>query len=101
MAIFRSVLTFSTCSMSESGALASRAVRIRAVTSFGKAGPAIARAGMQKFRADAAIGADRGRHLLHVSPNRLAEIGDLVDERHLHRQKGIGGIFGEFRRFRG
>ena len=39
MAIFRSVLTLSTCSTSERGVLASRAVRIRAVTSLGKQDP--------------------------------------------------------------
>ena len=51
---------------------------------------------MQEFRADASIGSDRSRHLLNVRPDRLAQIGDLVDEGYLHRQECIRGIFGEF-----
>ena len=39
MAILRSVFTFSTCSTSDSGDFASRAVRISAVTSLGKQEP--------------------------------------------------------------
>ena len=33
------------------------------------------------------------------APDRLAQIGDLVDEADLHREEGVGGIFGKFRRF--
>ena len=50
---------------------------------------------MQKLVADAPVGADRGRHFLHVGAHRLAEIGDLVDEADLHGEKGVGRIFGE------
>jgi hypothetical protein len=32
-------------------------------------------------------------------PTRLAQISDLVDERDLHGEEGVGSIFGELRRF--
>ena len=38
------------------------------------------------------------RDLLNVGADLLAKIGDLVDEGDLHRQKGVGGIFDQFRR---
>ena len=54
---------------------------------------------MQELVADAPVGADRRRHLLHIGADRLAQIGDLVDEADLHGEEGVGGIFGELGRF--
>ena len=56
---------------------------------------------MQELVADAPVGADGGRHLLHVGADGLAQIRDLVDETDLHGEERIGGIFGEFGRIRG
>ena len=53
-----------------------------------KAGP-----GMQKLAADAAVEADAAGHVLDVGADRLAQIGDLVDEGDLGREKGVGGVF--------
>ena len=50
---------------------------------------------MQELVADAPVGADGGRHLLHIGAGRLAQIGNLVDEADLHGEEGVGGIFGE------
>ena len=66
---------------------------------LGEAGAAIAGTRMQELVADAPVGADGGRHLLHIGADRLAQIGDLVDEADLHREEGVGGIFGELGRF--
>ncbi len=55
---------------------------------------------MEEFRADPTIGANRGRHLLHIRAYRLAQIRNLIDESHFHGQEGIGGILGEFRQLR-
>ena len=69
------------------------AVLISASVSFGKAGAAIARAGVQELRADAVVEADAARDVLHVGADLLAEVGDLVDEGDLRREKGVGGVF--------
>ena len=53
---------------------------------------------MQEFRADAIVEADAAGDLLHIGADLLAEIGDLVDEGDLGREKGVRRIFGEFRR---
>ena len=65
---------------------------------LGEAGAAIARTGVQEFAADALVEADAARDLLHVGADLLAQIGDLVDEGDLGREKGVGRIFGEFGR---
>jgi hypothetical protein len=54
---------------------------------------------MQEFVADAPVGADRRRCLLHIGADCLAKIGDLVGEADLHGEEGVGGIFGELGRF--
>ena len=74
---------------------ASCAVRGKGERILRKAGAAIARPGMQKFRADALVEADAVRDVLDIGADLLAQIGDLVDEGDLGRQKGIGGIFDE------
>ena len=61
--------------------------------SFGKAGAAIAGAGVQELRADAVVEADAARDLLHVGADLFAEIGDLVDEGDLGREERVGGVF--------
>ena len=53
---------------------------------------------MQELRADAIVEPDAARDILNIGADLLAEIGDLVDEGDLRRQKGIGGIFGQFGR---
>src|SRR5262245_41634092 len=55
---------------------------------------------MQKLSTDAPISSDCTRHLLYIGADRFAQISDLVYERNLHGQEGIGGIFGKFRRLR-
>ena len=60
-----------------------------------EAGAAIARPRMQEFVADAAVGADGARHLLHVRANLLAEVGDLVDEADFHGEEGVRRVFRE------
>ncbi len=57
---------------------------------FGEAGAAEAGACMQELRADAIVHADCPRHILHIAAGLLAEIGDLIDEGHLHRQERVG-----------
>ena len=63
---------------------------------LGEAGAAVAGAGMQELAADAAIQPDAARHVVHVGADLLAQIGHLVDEGDLHRQEGVGGVFGQF-----
>jgi hypothetical protein len=36
---------------------------------------------------------DAARHLLHIGAHLLAQLGDLVDEGELGREKRVGGIF--------
>ena len=50
---------------------------------------------MQELGADAVVEADAARHLLHVAADLLAQVGDLVDEGDLHRQEGVGRVFGQ------
>ena len=64
---------------------------------LGKARAAVAGPRVQKLVADAVVEPDAARHVLHVGPGLLAQIGDLVDEGDLRRQKGVGGVFGQFR----
>src|SRR6185312_4588514 len=66
---------------------------------LGKTRAAIAGTWMQELVADASVSADRGSDFLDVGADRLAQIGDLVDEADLHGQEGVGGIFGELGRF--
>ena len=62
---------------------------------LGKAAPAIAGTGVEEFGADAVVEADSARDILDVGVDRLAQIGDFVDEADLDREEGIGGIFGQ------
>ena len=59
---------------------------------------AIARAGVQEFAADAVVEADALGDFLHIGANCFAEIGDLVDEGDLHRQKAVAGVLDQLRR---
>ena len=52
---------------------------------------------MQKLVADALVQPDAARHVLNVGPGLFAQIGDLVDEGDLRRQKRVGRVFGQFR----
>jgi hypothetical protein len=38
------------------------------------------------------------RHAVDVGADALAQVGDLVDERHLHGEEGVGGVLDELRR---
>ena len=53
---------------------------------------------MQEFRADAVVEPDAARHLLHIGADLLAQIGDLVDEGDLGREKGVARVFDELGR---
>ena len=64
---------------------------------LGKAGAAIAGAGMEKFGADALVHADAARDILHIGADLFAQVGDFVDEGDLGRQKRVGGVFDQFR----
>ena len=48
---------------------------------------------MQELAADAAVEADAAGDVLDIGADRLAQIGDLVDEGDLGREKGVGGVF--------
>ena len=37
-------------------------------------------------------------HILHVGIYRFAQVRNLVDEADFHREEGVRGIFGQFRR---
>ncbi len=65
---------------------------------FGEARAAEARPGMQELAADAPVEPDAARHVLDVGADLLAEIGDLVDEGDLGREKTVGGVFDELGR---
>ena len=52
---------------------------------------------MEKLGADAIVEADAAGDVLNVGVDRLAQVGDFVDEADLDRQEGVGGIFGQFR----
>jgi hypothetical protein len=59
---------------------------------------AIAGAGIQEFRADAAIEADAARDFLDVGADLFAEVRHLVDEGDLHGEEGVGGVLDQLRR---
>ena len=97
MRSLRASLTRTTVSTIASGASASlRGAHQRAAV-LGKARAAKARPGMQKLAADAAVEADALGHVLDIGADPLAQIGDLVDERDLGREKGVGRVFDQFR----
>jgi hypothetical protein len=54
---------------------------------------------MQELAADAAVEPDAAGDVLNIGAHRLAQIGDLVDEGDLGREKGVGGVFDQFGRF--
>ena len=51
---------------------------------------------MQKFTADPIVDSDPARHFLYIGARTLGEIGNLVDEGNLGRQKRVSGIFDQF-----
>ncbi len=63
---------------------------------LGKAGPAEARPGIEEAGADPLVESDAARDVDDVGVDALAQVGDLVDERHFHRQKHVGGVFDHF-----
>jgi len=63
---------------------------------FGKAGAAVADAGVQKAASDARIRADALADLIHVRTYGLADRGHGVDEGNLHGQERIGRVLDEF-----
>src|SRR5207302_792116 len=68
---------------------------------FWEAGATVANPWPQEFGADAAIEAHAARHLLDIGVGGLAEIGDGVDERDLHRKEGVGGMLDDLGALRG
>ena len=65
---------------------------------FGKARAAVADAGLQEVRPDAVIETHAVGHGAHVGAHHLAHVGDLVDERDLGGQEGVGGVLDHLRR---
>src|SRR5215204_3068352 len=51
---------------------------------------------MEEFISDPAIHAHCPRHIMNVTTNLVAEVGDLVDERDFRGQKRVGGILRQF-----
>ena len=64
---------------------------------LGKAGAAVAHAGIDEMVADAPVGADAGPDFPHVGAHRLADVGHLVHEGDLGGQHAVGGVFGHLR----
>ena len=54
--------------------------------------------GLQELRADAGVEAHAASDLVDVGADALADVGDLVDERDLGRQEGVGGELDHLRR---
>ena len=54
---------------------------------------------MQELAADPSVQPDAARHVVHVRPQPLAQIGHLVDEGHLHRQEGVGSVLDQLSGF--
>ncbi len=52
---------------------------------------------MEELGADSPVPSHRTSHFLHVRPDFLAEVRHLVDERDLHREERVGGVFDHFR----
>jgi hypothetical protein len=50
---------------------------------------------VQELGSDPVVEADAAGDVLDVGVDRLAQIGDLVDEADLDREEGVGRIFGE------
>ena len=59
---------------------------------FGKARAAVADAGLQEVRPDAVVETHAVGHRAHVGADGLADVGDLVDERDLGGQEGVGRV---------
>ena len=55
---------------------------------------------MKEFAADPAVEPDAAGDVLDVGADRLAQIGHLVDEGDLGREKGIGRVFDQLGRSR-
>ena len=60
---------------------------------LGKARASKSRPWIEKLRADAVVETDAARNIENVRVDAFAEVGDLVDESHLHRQEDVGGVF--------
>jgi hypothetical protein len=63
-----------------------------------KAGPAVARPGIEELVPDSGIGADALAHFFDVRADALGEIGELVHEGNARRKHGVGRVLGELRR---
>ena len=68
---------------------------------FGKARAAVANAGAEEFRADAAVESHAAGDLLDIGIGGLAEVRDGVDERDFESKKRVGGVFDDLRAFGG
>ena len=64
---------------------------------MGKHEPPKSRPWIEKLRADAIVETDAARNIENVRVDAFAEVGDLVDESHLHRQEDVGGVFDHLR----
>ncbi len=60
---------------------------------FREARPPITQAGVQEIRADPGVVAHPAGDFFDIRAQRLADIGDLIDERDLGREEGIGSVF--------
>ena len=63
---------------------------------FGEAGAAIARAGVDKARADARVAADAKTDVFDVHAEVFADARDFVHEGDAGGKHGVGGVFGHF-----
>ena len=88
----RASLTATTVSTMRVAAPASPASRLSATVSLGKQLPPKPGPAWRNFCADAAVEADPAGHRLDVGADLLAQIGHLVDEGDLGREKGVGRV---------
>ena len=77
--------------------MASAASLVSAERVLGEARTAEAWAGIEKLAADAVVKTDAVRDIENVGADALAQVGDFVDEGHLHRQEHVGGVFDHLR----
>ena len=64
----------------------------------GEAGTTIPDPGVEEIRADPLVVAHPDGHLPHVGTQRLADVGDLVDEADAGGQEGVRGVLDHLRR---
>ena len=69
---------------------------VKSLHVFWEAGTAVADSGVEKFGANARIGADSGADLLDIRADAFGNVGDGIDEGNFHRQERVGGMLDQF-----